>query len=481
MNNEKETKEVKKELDVIRLRNRIFQLDEILVMSTQMAVASSDLQWEKRYLKSVPLLNKAIDEAKKLYSDSFLKLQIIQIDQAIQKLIVIEKEAFTKMKAGEKEAAQKLLLSDEYLHQKAIYSKSMANFSRAKDPLVRLEELRGLIIYLDEVLTMSASLAVVSGNVKWKQRYFDFELQLVDVLEEADALQSSLGQSTYESTDKTDKANKLLIEMEKDAFEKVDKGELVSAQEIIFGSKYLEQKAIYTQGMQALSKNISSTLKTLLQQKEQKILSQTLLLVLVLLSLIVCWIYLAYTLGRWNQTVKREVAYRTQEIQKTTEDLVLAKNQAEDANRVKTDFLANMSHEIRTPMNGVVGASDLLIETNLDMDQKEYVQLIKNSALGLLDIINDILDFSKISAGKLTFANSPFDMKAVVLGTCELMHNCFISKCTYLLVLLEFESCLCWILFKIKHLQFHVHLDMFPSICRDNFSSHQSLHFLFLK
>jgi two-component system, sensor histidine kinase and response regulator len=122
-----------------------------------------------------------------------------------------------------------------------------------------------------------------------------------------------------------------------------------------------------------------------------------------------------------NRELEEERQSLEQRVNRRTEELNLARQRAEEANKAKSSFLATMSHEIRTPMNGVIGTIDVLRQSSLKPRQLDQVEIIKDSAYSLLTVIDDILDFSKIEAGKIELESEPVVISYLTESICNAM------------------------------------------------------------
>jgi PAS domain S-box-containing protein len=129
---------------------------------------------------------------------------------------------------------------------------------------------------------------------------------------------------------------------------------------------------------------------------------------------------------RWNQRevgllqLVAEIIANTLERRRVEDEMARARDLAEAGLKARSQFLANMSHEIRTPMNAVIGVADLLAGTDLEAEQREFVETILESGKHLLRVVNDIMDFSKIDGGHLDFVEAQFDLDAMVSGVVRM-------------------------------------------------------------
>ena len=160
-------------LQVEDLKGLITYYDEVLTMSARMASLTGDLIWEDRYNQFVTLLDDALAKAQSLAPESYTSQLATITSEANNKLISMETHALAAVKNNDTRKATDIMFSSAYRKQKDIYKKGNTNFSIPKQLDLRLRQLKHQIVYLDEVLTMSARMASLTGDRSWEDRYLE--------------------------------------------------------------------------------------------------------------------------------------------------------------------------------------------------------------------------------------------------------------------------------------------------------------------
>ncbi len=205
---------------------------------------------------------------------------------------------------------------------------------------VRIDELRGLVVHLDEVLTMSARMAAATGDMQWEERYRRFEPQLDAAIKEA----MELAPKAYggEAAAETDAANVALVEMENRAFDMVREGRPDEARALLFSDEYETQKQIYADGMSVFGRGLSEVIVMQMRREKRRALFSGAEVFLLFPFLVIGWLAVFRSVGRWramlmrsnrsliqrskdladlNRSLDRQVAERTAELSKANESL----------------------------------------------------------------------------------------------------------------------------------------------------------------
>ncbi|HLB03201.1 MAG TPA: diguanylate cyclase, partial [Nitrospiria bacterium] len=284
------------------LRSEIVYLDEVLTMSARMAAVTGDLRWEERYRNLEPQLDATIKQAIALAPIS--KEAVAQTDAANIKLVQMEHLAFSLVRQGRLEEASTVLFSEEYEVQKQVYAKGMDQFGKASSPHLLVQDLRGVITYLDEVLTMSAWMAAATGDLRWEQRYRSFEPQLDAAIQRA----KDLAPSGREALAQTDTAHTKLMQMENLVFALVRQDRPKEARALLTSKEYERQKQIYAEGMARFSAMLKDQADALLSWERKKVFLSIVTVIIVLPVLLFAWLAVLGILRKWQRALLKSEA-----------------------------------------------------------------------------------------------------------------------------------------------------------------------------
>lgn len=288
-----------------------------------------------------------------------------------------------------------------------IHASIIQNLERSFEAETLSDEIRQLDISLTHAATMFAA----TGDQKWESSYASDAEYLDKTILKLKTLHT-------ESGDAIDIANQNLVALETQAFDLRNAGDQAQAEQILSGVEYLEHKRQYALGLHNFYESVEHKSHSELHLLANRIYQTLPFAILIIIGLSGIWFLTFRNLRQWRSELEEARAtlsarYREKEamekqMQSYVDDIraahsraIHAVEEADRANRAKSEFLANMSHELRTPMNGIIGMADMLESTTLDEEQKEYNEVLRNSAKSLLLIVNDILDLSKIEAGTM--------------------------------------------------------------------------------
>lgn len=403
-NQEKSHRNIKIE----QIKGDILRLDEVLTSSALLYAKTKETQWLERYKTHSSNLDDLIKHSQKLTPKYLLGYGAEMTKRSNEQLISYENQSFKFAQQGNLQQAWETLTDGTYQKQKNIYALGMVRFSSTTVKLERIAQLAATIQLLDEVLSMSAMLFSVTGDISWELRFNKAVFKLDSAIQET--LHLINNPDLKRALTITDHANVKLIQMERKAFELGKKNKLNIAYQILQSKEYKKQKEDYSKGMSLFLKTLSTLIDSTKQLNQQELNYKIIFTILAITFLIISLVIVLVSVRAWQ----KELVQKNKKLTELNEEL--------------EQFAYRSSHDLKAPLTTIKGLTQYIDQDINNGNIKEASANIKkvfNHVSKLEKLIVQILDLARADLG--TEKKEIVEMKEI-LGQIEEKFHYFISE-----------------------------------------------------
>lgn len=373
---QRDLNDLKDKVSFERNQMEMAHLNEIMASSLEMAYLSGESQWIERYKNAVGRFNAVTDEIFNVVPDQGSQ---ILIREAREQFLAYDNKALHLIENRKLEKAEDILESRSYKNQKRLFEEKVRDLSYSDEVNIRLVDLRGKILVLDEILTMSAKKTTVSTRPQWEEDYNLAATALDSAI--AESLELSESQTIKNALSQTSGANDKLIELEGRAFTLSKQDKRNQARDLLNSSEYLTNKQIYSDGMARFSRSLDEQIDQISENAENLIRNEILLIGAACILLISSWIIVWWSILSW----KTRLAENNQALERKMLEL--------------EGFTYRTSHDLKAPLINIRGLSDIIKEDLADSAYEEVsvnIQKVGDLTVRLESLVDDIVETARI-------------------------------------------------------------------------------------